>query len=172
MRLIGQTISALLEALSNINREKIMMIKPTGKLAFVCAFTFLLISTGIDARAEKNLYQRLGGYDGIAASVDDFFGRLIGDKMYGRFFNGMADDRKKIARQLTVDFICAAAGGPCVYNGRDMVRTHKGMKITDAEWDKSIVHLKATLNALKVPATEQKDVLAMIGNLRGDIVNR
>ena len=35
---------------------------------------------------KKSLYARLGGYDAIAAVVDDFIGRLVADKRFSKFF--------------------------------------------------------------------------------------
>jgi hemoglobin len=123
-----------------------------------------------DQHMQKNLYQRLGGYDAVAAVVDDFFGRMIADPQLGRFFAGLGDDRKRRARQLTVDFICQVAGGPCYYTGRDMKITHTGMGINESDWNKSVEHLVATLDKFKVPATEKDEVLATIGGLRDQIV--
>jgi len=37
-------------------------------------------------------------------------------------------------KQMLVDQVCAATGGPCTYAGRDMVTAHKGMSISDAEF--------------------------------------
>ncbi len=34
-------------------------------------------------KEEKSLYERLGGYNAIAAVVDDFVGRLVADKQLG-----------------------------------------------------------------------------------------
>ncbi len=96
----------------------------------------------------------------------------MADKLNKRFFANVSDDRKKQARQLTVDFICHAAGGPCKYNGRAMPKTHKGMGITKADWDASVIHLKATLAKFKVPAKEQKDVLGFIGSLKSQVVDK
>src|SRR2546423_1101780 len=84
---------------------------------------------------EKTLYQRLGGYDAVAAVVDDFIGRLIADDRFAKFFKGASDDSKKRIRQHIVDQFCAAAGGPCVYTGRDMKTSHKGLGITEDEWN-------------------------------------
>ena len=123
------------------------------------------------AEEQKTLYQRLGGYDAIAAVVDDFLGRMIADEQLGRFFAGLGDDRKMRARQLTVDFVCKAAGGPCYYAGRDMKSTHRGMGITDEDWDKSVELLVETLDEFKVPEAEKKAVLDLIGSLEYDIVN-
>ena len=147
------------------------MLSKTAAALAVCA-----IAAGpnaIPAQAEdKSLYQRLGGYDAIAASVDDFFGRLAGDKLNGRFLATLSADRAKIARQLTVDFICEKAGGPCFYLGRDMKESHAGMGITKADWDASVVHLNATLDKFKVEGKTRDDFVAMIAALEDDIVDK
>src|SRR5215470_11867371 len=79
------------------------------------------------AQEKKSLYARLGGYDAIALVVDDFITRLATDKRFERFFTGFSDDSKKRLRQHILDQFCAAAGGPCVYTGRDMRTVHKGL---------------------------------------------
>src|SRR5437870_1355978 len=81
----------------------------------------------VAAQKEDTLYKRLGGYDAIAAVVDDFIGRLVGDKRFEKFFTGFSTDSKKKIRQHLLDQLCAAAGGPCVYMGRDMKTTHAGL---------------------------------------------
>src|SRR5713101_9587413 len=82
------------------------------------------------AAAQDSLYKRLGGYDALAAVTDEFIGRLATDKTVGRFFVGASDNSKMRIRQLVVDQLCAATGGPCVYIGRDMKTAHKGLGIT------------------------------------------
>lgn len=121
---------------------------------------------------EKSLYERLGGYDAIAASVDDFFGRLAGDKLNGKFLATLSNERKKIARQLTVDYICEKSGGPCFYLGRNMKESHQGMGISKADWDASIVQLDATLDKFKVEGQTRTDFVAMVSGLEGDIVDK
>jgi len=123
-----------------------------------------------ESPAQKTLYQRLGGYDAIAAVVDDFLGRMISDPQLGRFFAGLGNDRKQRARQLTVDFVCKAAGGPCYYTGRDMKTSHTGMGINESDWNKAVDHLIATLDKFAVPEPEKGEVLSTIGGLKGEIV--
>ena len=91
----------------------------------------------------------------------DFFGRLGADKLNGRFLGTLADDRKKQARQLTIDFICEKTDGPCLYLGRDMLETHKGMGINKADWDASVVDLNGTLDKSRWPARSAKRSLAL-----------
>lgn len=121
---------------------------------------------------DKSLYQRLGGYDAIAAVVDDFFGRLAADKLNGQFLATLADDRKEQARQLTIDFICNKTGGPCLYLGRNMLETHKGMGINKADWDASVVELNATLDKFEVQGKEREEVLGFIASLEPEIVDK
>jgi len=141
------------------------------KIVFVFALAFSLFATAALAQGKpKSLYARLGGYDAIAAVTDDFFGRMMKDPQLGRFFKNLGDDSKKRARQLTVDLLCHMTGGPCVYIGRDMKKTHEGMGITESDWDLSVKYLKETLNTFKVPDKEQGEVLQAISGTKKDIV--
>lgn len=121
---------------------------------------------------EKSLYERLGGYNPITAVVDDFAGRLFADKQVGRFFIGHCADSKKKMRQLIVDMLCEATGGPCFYTGRDMKTVHTGLGITESDWQVSVKLLTATLEKFKVPQKEKEDVLGAASGLKPDIVGR
>ena len=138
----------------------------------ILTFVFVLLMAGAVSAQEKTLYQRLGGYDALAAVTDDFLGRLIADKKLSKFFAGASNDSKTKIRQHVVDFLCVATGGPCKYIGRDMKTVHTGLGITKAEWDVSVKHLIATLDKFKVPAKEKGEVLGAVGGLEKDIVEK
>ena len=120
----------------------------------------------------KTLYARLGGYDAIAAVVDDFVGRLVADKSLAKFFVGHSEDSLKRIRMHVIDQICAAAGGPCNYTGRDMRTSHHGLGITSEDWDAAAKHLVETLNKFKVGKAEQDELLGVVGGLKKDIVDK
>ena len=67
--------------------------------------------------ARKSLYERLGGYDALAAAVDDLIPRLHGDPEIGAYWKGQNTQTKRRSRQLLLDFLVAALGGPAVYYG-------------------------------------------------------
>ncbi|MER3447538.1 MAG: group 1 truncated hemoglobin [Candidatus Dadabacteria bacterium] len=123
-----------------------------------------------EKKPEKSLYERLGGYDAIAAVVDDFFKRMIADPKLGRFFIGLSTDSKRRAQQLTVDFICSATGGPSLYTGRDMKTAHTGLGITEDDWQIASKHLVETLDKFKVPQREKTEVINFVSGLKGTIV--
>ena len=58
---------------------------------------------------ERTLYERLGGYDAVAAITDDFLVRVHTDPKIGHFWSGQSDDTKRSERQLIVDFLASAA---------------------------------------------------------------
>lgn len=124
------------------------------------------------AAAAPSLYKRLGGYDAIAAVMDDFLAQLAQDKQLSRFLVGMSDSSKGRLRQLAIEQLCQAAGGPCVYVGRDTKTAHKGLGITGSDWDLSVKALTASLDKFKVPAAEKNELLGLVSSLKADIVEK
>jgi len=133
------------------------------------------------AKAEKEptkpLYDRLGGESAIRSVVDDFVARAAADDKVNFARKGVAshewqptpDNMQKLKDRL-VQFLCVATGGPQKYEGQDMRTVHKGMQITDAQFDAAAADLKASLEAHKVPPREQKELLDIVGATRGVIV--
>lgn len=120
--------------------------------------------------AEKTLYERLGGYDGIETFVNNLLPRLQSDAQLRRFWQHRGDDGLAREKQLLIDYLCANAGGPVYYTGRDMLLSHKGMKISEEDWTIFLNHAAATMEALQVPKQECDDVVAFVLSLKEDIV--
>ena len=156
----------------NVRRKVLSTLLPT--LALALSLATLMSASAQDGQMpmKRSLYDRLGGYNAVAAVVDDFVGRLVTDKQFERFFAGHSTDSKKRIRQHIVDQLCAAAGGPCVYTGRTMKDSHAGLGITEAEWDAAAKHLVASLDKFKVPEPEKRDLLAFVTGLKADIVEK
>jgi hemoglobin len=98
-----------------------------------CAATLWLFCPDM-ASAADSLYKRLGGYDAIAGFVDTAFPRVASNPQLTHLFRGHSVDSQRRQRQLIVDAICEASGGPCLYTGRDMKPVHVGLGITEAQW--------------------------------------
>jgi hemoglobin len=123
------------------------------------------------SNGERSLYERLGGYDVIAAATDDLLlERLVNDPELSVYWKGKSEDSLRNDRQLIVDFMVAAAGGPAYYRGRDMKTAHAGLGITDREWDLFMGHARATLAHLNVPGRETHEVLSALEGLKADVV--
>ena len=137
-----------------------------------CAILVLPLCATAATAQQKSLYQRLGGYDAIAAVSDEFIARLAADEQEKRFFIGFSNDSKMRIRQHIVDFICKAAGGPCSYTGRDMKTAHAGAGISKADWERTLKIFGEVLDKFQVPDQERKDLAGAIGPLEKDIVEK
>ncbi|GJL52626.1 MAG: cyanoglobin [Nitrospirales bacterium] len=119
------------------------------------------------SKTSASLYDRLGQKPAITAVVDEFVGNVAKDpRINGRF---ATTDIPRLKGHL-VDQVCMATGGPCTYTGRDMKTMHTGMRISDADFSALVEDLVAALNTFKVPDTEQKELLGLLGPMKPDIV--
>ena len=126
----------------------------------------------LNSLTKDTLSRRLGGYDVIAAVIDEFLSRFRSDPRLARFGGGRSLDSRQRTRQLIVEQICSLAGGPCVYTGRDMKSSHAGLGITRAEWQATLQHASAALEKYGVALREKKDFLAIFQKYKNDIVEK
>ena len=120
--------------------------------------------------SDKSLYERLGGYDAIAAVTDALMVRIKNDDKLRRFYDHRGADGITREQQLLVDFLCASSGGPMVYTGRDMTTVHVGMHLDEGDWDRAAGHLIATLEEFEVPEPEKGEVMAFTTSLKPEVV--
>jgi len=131
-----------------------------------------------DKESIQSLVDRLGGDAAIRAVVDDFVPRALADDRVNFTRRGTPREWQATPQNVAkfkermVEFIGVATGGPQKYEGQDMGTAHKGMKITDAEFDALAHDLKISLEKLNVPARENKELLEIVGSARGVIVEK
>jgi hemoglobin len=119
---------------------------------------------------EQSLYTRLGGYDVIAAFVDNWLALVVPDVQLSGYFKGMSTDTKRKARQLIVDFIAERAGGPVNYTGRSMKVLHEGLGISTSDYAVLMQHAETAIDRLGVPPDARAGLLAFLEGLEGDTV--
>ncbi|RIV27080.1 group 1 truncated hemoglobin [Fibrisoma montanum] len=158
------------------------MQKKVLAIAMIAMSSFAFVSCNKDddqPAAPSSLYDRLGGKNAISAVVDQFITNVAADPKMKRTFQPLLDDvgkgntaRVTSLRNNLIDQIGQASGGPEKYMGKDMVTAHKGMKITDDEFNSLVADLVAALNKFSVPSKEQGELLSVLGGLKGQIVNQ
>ena len=125
-----------------------------------------------DRPAAPSLYKRLGGREGIAIVVGDFVGNMAADpRVNARFKDMKGPDVERLKSNLA-DQICDLTGGPCSYLGRDMKTTHKGMRITEAEWNATVDNLGKALDKNKVGEKEKSELVGLLAPMKPDIVGQ
>lgn len=132
------------------------------------------LAYGQEPKAAKppSLYQRLGGFDTLAAMFDDTAPRMAADPQFARFFAGHARDSDLRQRQRLLELLCSDTGGPCTYTGRPLKQAHTGLGVTEAHWNGFLNHFTAALDKLKIGAKEKGEILAMVGRYKSDVVEK
>jgi hemoglobin len=128
-----------------------------------------LVACATPPRRDDSLYRALGERDGIQRVVDSTLLWVIADTRINELFS--ATDPAQLA-PLLVDQICEAAGGPCTYTGRTMEDVHTGLNISEAQFGAFVEDLVAAMNEHRVPAAAQEQLLAALGGMKGQVIER
>jgi hemoglobin len=130
-----------------------------------------------DKKGEKKttLWDRLGGVANVRKVVDDFAKAAAADPKVNITRDGKYKLDEQAVQELEkhlVDFVSAATGGPLPYTGKSMKEVHKGMGITNAEYDAAGRHLKKALEQNGAKADDVAEVMKAVESLRKDIVEK
>ncbi len=149
------------------------VLKMLGAIALVAIVVFTACKKDEEV-VPPTLYERLGGVSAISAVVDQFIVNVVGDPVINAQFAATAADpyRAQLLRNNLIDQICAGSGGPCQYKGKNMKEAHKGMAITEEQFNALVGDLVAALDKFNVPQQEKDDLLAILGPMKSDIVGQ
>jgi hemoglobin len=115
-----------------------------------------------------SIYTDIGGAPAVSAAVDDFYRRVLGDPELAGYFLGVDVNRVKAHQRM---FISAALGGPVAYRGRSIREAHAGLHVRDADFDRVVGHLAATLTSLGVAGPTIGMIADLLAPLREQIVH-
>ncbi len=116
----------------------------------------------------KSLYSRLGGAEGIRRIIDDVITAHLNNPVVRERFRKAEDiGRLKIKAW---EFFCAGAGGPETYTGKDMIAAHRGMNITEQEYEAVTDDILSALKKNRIDDTTARDVTAILNSLRGQVI--
>jgi len=136
------------------------------------SLTFVACNKSSNEPPTASLHERLGGTAAIASVVDTFLVEVLADTVINARFNTLPPSRVAALRTNLINQICAGTGGPCTYTGRSMMDAHAGMNIPQAEFNALVGDLVTSLNKHNVPTAEKEELLAILGPMQSDIVNK
>lgn len=127
-----------------------------------------------DTQKQASLYDRLGGLAPISVVISDFIDILGHDVVFNA--NPIVGDAMKrvpapyLKYHMTA-LVCQAAGGPCLYHGREMNESHAHLGITELEWGRMTALFREVLVKNEVPEREAQALLAIVNSTKTDIVD-
>jgi hemoglobin len=115
----------------------------------------------------ESLYERLGGTEGCRRIADDLVNiHLANPAISPRY----VDSDPAALKNGAATFFIAGTGGPNVYEGKNMLDTHRGMNISGDEF---LAVLDDALQALlknNIGQREQEEVLFVLYSMKPEIV--
>jgi hemoglobin len=128
---------------------------------------FLALTTPL--HAEDTLYADMGGQAGIDkivdASVDNY---LVDDRIKAIFDESNID---RLRAEFKVQF-CQVAGGGCDYKGHNMTAAHKGLHLTNSDFNAVVEDLQNAMDKVGVPFATQNRFLARLAPMQHQVVSR
>jgi hemoglobin len=119
---------------------------------------------------EKTLCERLGGTPAISAVVDSFAGKVLKDDRINRKF--AKSDANRLVTNLKGQIGAATKCSGVTYKGKNMKNAHRNMGVTEGEFNALVENLVKTLDEFKVPEKEKGELLALLGPMKKDIVEK
>jgi hemoglobin len=122
---------------------------------------------------KEKLYDRLGGAKAVIKVVDDFVANVIADpKIRPVHKKHFEDENIGVLKKKLIDQIGEATGGPQKYTGKSMKDAHKGLDITNADFDALIANVRKALDDNKAAAADRDELLKMLEGMRLEVVER
>lgn len=116
---------------------------------------------------EASLYERLGGSEGIIQLASDLVDKHMSN---ARIKSRFAESDVAKMKNGAATFFITATGGPQVYEGKDMLATHKGMNIDAAEFMAVLDDALEALDQNNIAPREQADVIFALLSMRKEVM--
>jgi len=129
----------------------------------------LLLFFALPARSEDALFADMGGQAGIDRIVDASVDNYLADDRIKAIFD--ESNINRLRAEFKVQF-CQVAGGPCEYKGHDMSEAHKGLHLTNANFNAVVEDLQDAMKKVGLPFATQNRFLARLAPMQHQVVSR
>jgi hemoglobin len=115
------------------------------------------------------LYDEMGGKTGIDRLADISIDNYLADDRIKAIFDESNIDR--LRAEFKAQF-CQITDGPCVYEGHDMTAAHKGLHLTNADFNAVVEDLQAAMDSCGIGFATQNRFLARLAPYQHQVVTR
>lgn len=124
--------------------------------------------------AEKTIYEKLGGVEGVSKIVDEIVDEHLKNENIKHYFEPLKKNEEYFNqfKNHVKDFLGAGTGGAEQYKGRDMKNAHKGMNLSHEDFLLAIDDILVVLDRNKVDRTSRNELLATLYSLKGVVIGQ
>jgi hemoglobin len=139
----------------------------SGYLVLAALLVALAACSSKTVRAPSTLYDQLGGEQGIAAVTDALLDRYAADPRVASAFAHVDIGR---LRRMFAQYLCQVADGPCRYTGDSMAEVHRGMNISETQFNAVVEDLTSAMTSQHIAVPVQNRLLKRLAPERGEII--
>lgn len=133
------------------------------KLIIILALTLLASC----ANKPSSLYHKIGGEQVVEKIADHFVDEIGNDKIIVAYFAKSNVDR--FHRSFKIH-LCSLIDGPCKYEGDNLKEVHRGMNITEGDFNRLVDLFIRAMKKAGLSHRERNRVLARVAPFRGEII--
>ena len=111
----------------------------------------------------------MGGQAGIGRIVEASVDNYLADDRIKDIFSESNIDR--LRAEFKVQF-CQVAGGGCDYKGHNMTAAHKGLHLTNSDFNALVEDLQAAMDTCEIPFPTQNRFLARLAPMQHQVVTK
>ena len=121
---------------------------------------------------EETLFDKIGGKNAVELASIKLYYHILEDDRINHFFKNIDIKKQSIKMNAFVTYIF---GGPSLYTGRNMRKSHKDVVakgLNDSHVDAMLENVHTVLNEMDIEQDLQKQVLAKLEKHRDDVLCR
>ena len=132
-----------------------------------CSFTQTASQASASTKTTASLYDEIGG----SKTLNNVFGvainRIYKDPVIGHYFKGVP---KSHLRKQLVAQTCELIGGPCVYEGKAMLETHKDLNIKEREFYILVEYVQGAMRDVGLTYQQENQILQKLAPIKSETI--
>ena len=136
-------------------------------LRTITATLIAFVVLGCTSTPKQSLYDEIGGHQTLNTIYGVAITRIYTDPVIGHYFKGVP---KKHLRDQLVLQTCELIGGPCEYDGKSMIESHKGLGIKEREFYILVEYVQGAMRDVGLTYQQENRILKKLAPIKYETV--
>ncbi|MBJ2127986.1 MULTISPECIES: group I truncated hemoglobin [Alteromonas] len=136
-------------------------------LRTITATLIAFVVLGCTSTPKQSLYDEIGGHQTLNTIYGVAITRIYTDPVIGHYFKGVP---KKHLRDQLVLQTCELIGGPCEYDGKSMIESHKGLGIKEREFYILVEYVQGAMRDVGLTYQQENRILKQLAPIKYETI--
>ena len=136
-------------------------------LRTITATLIAFVVLGCTSTPKQSLYDEIGGHQTLNTIYGVAITRIYTDPVIGHYFKGV---QKKHLRDQLVLQTCELIGGPCEYDGKSMIESHKGLGIKEREFYILVEYVQGAMRDVGLTYQQENRILKQLAPIKYETI--